>query len=185
MRIARKLSADQDTIYRFLTVLGGAMIELSSNKLARPEFFVLAHSFIREYIEGMFFRKEELLIKALDDVGFPPDDGPIGFLRSDQKKSHESAVHLIRAAEHWQAGDDGARVEVGWAASEYTSTFRQHLGRLKNLIFPLLEQNLPIEEEHRLSERVDALVFDGDMQTDPEKYDQLILTLEEELGDWR
>jgi hemerythrin-like domain-containing protein len=185
MRIARKLGGDQETIYRFLTVLGGAMIELSSNKLVRPEFFILAHSFIREYIEGRFFKKEELLIKTLQEVGFPPDDGPVGFMRNEQKKSHDAAVHLIKAAEHWQAGDEGARVEVGWAASEYTSTLRQHLGRLKTLIFPLLEQNLPIEEEHKLSEKVDAMVFDGDLQTNPERYDKLIVSLEEELSDWR
>lgn len=185
MRIARKLSADQENIQRFLTVLGGAMVELSSNKLARPEFFFLAHSFIREYIEDRFFKKEELLIKTLEDVGFPPDDGPIGFIRSEQHRSHEAAVQMFKAAEHWRAGDEQARVEVGWAASEFTSTVRQHLARLKTLIFPLLEQNIPLEEEHKLAESVDKLVFNGDLQNNAEKYSKLIGTLEEELSDWR
>lgn len=185
MRIARKLSADQETIYRFLTVLGSAMLELSNNRLARPEFFIQAHTFIQEYIEGRFFKKEELLIKTLEDVGFPTDDGPIGFLRNEHSKSHIAAVRLVNAAKHWQAGDEQARIDVGWAASEYTSTIRQHLERLKTLIFPLLEQNVPIEEEHMLSERVDTLVFDEDLQSNPEKYSKLIVTLEEELSDWR
>jgi len=185
MRIARKLSADQETIYRFLTVLGSAMLELSNNRLARPEFFIQAHTFIQEYIEGRFFKKEELLIKTLEDVGFPADDGPIGFLRNEHSKSHIAAVRLVNAAKHWQAGDEQARIDVGWAASEYTSTIRQHLERLKTLIFPLLEQNVPIEEEHMLSERVDTLVFDEDLQSNPEKYSKLIVTLEEELSDWR
>ena len=113
MRIARKLSTDQEIIQRFLAVFGAAMIELSSNKLARPEFFILAHTFIRDYIEAGFFQKEELLIHALEEIGFPPDDGPIGFLRSDQNKSHESAVYLIKAAEQWQAGDESVRIEMG------------------------------------------------------------------------
>ncbi len=185
MRIARKLSADQETIYRFLNVLGGAMVELSSNKLASPEFFILAHTFIKEYIEGGLFKKEELLIQTLEVVGFPPDDGPIGFMRSEQAKSHEAAVHMVKSAEQWKTGDESARVEVGWAASEYTSTIRQHLQRLKTLIFPLLEQNIPIEEEHKLSEKVDALVLQGEWKADPEKYTGLIVTLEEELSDWR
>jgi len=185
MRIARKLSADQETIYRFLTVLGSAMLELSNNRLARPELFIQAHTFITEYVEGTFYRKEELLIKTLEEVGFPPDDGPIGFLRNEHSKSHIAAVRLVNAAKHWQAGDEQARIDVGWAASEYTSTIRQHLERLKTLIFPLLEQNVPIEEEHMLSERVDTLVFDEDLQSNPEKYSKLIVTLEEELSDWR
>ena len=94
-------------------------------------------------------------------------------------------MHLIKAAEQWQAGDLQARMEVGWAASEYSSMIRQHLERLKNLIFPLLEQNIPIEEEHALSEKVDEIIFDGDLQTNPEKFDELIVSLEEELSDWR
>ena len=57
MRIARKLSDDQEMIGRFIAVLGSGMIELSSNKFARPGFFILAHSFISEYIEAGFFRK--------------------------------------------------------------------------------------------------------------------------------
>jgi hemerythrin-like domain-containing protein len=185
MRIARKLSADQEIIQHFLTVLGGAMIELSSNKLARPEFFIQAHAFIKEYIEGRFFKKEELLIKTLEDVGFPPDDGPVGFMRSEQVKSQKAAAHLIHAAEQWKAGDDSARVDVGWASSEYTSVIRQHLERLKTLIFPLLEQNMPIEEEHLLSEKVDKLALNGDLQGNLEQYIKMVLSLEEELSDWR
>lgn len=185
MRIARKLNDDQEMIGRFIAVLGSAMIELSSNKLAGPGFFILAHRFIAEYIEGGFFKKEELLIKALEGVGFPPDDGPIYFMRSDQKKSREAAANMIQAARQWQAGDDRARVDVSWAASEYTSNFRQHLERLKNLIFPLIEQNLSIEDEHKIAEGMNSVLFEADMQNEPEKYDQLVTELEEELADWR
>ena len=185
MRIARKLSDDQEIISRFIAVLGSAMIELSSNKFARSGFFILAYSFITEFIEGGFFKKEELLIKALEDVGFPPDDGPIYFLRNEQRKSREAAVHMIQAARQWQAGDERARVDVGWAASEYTSNFRQHLDRMKNLIFPLLEQNLTIEDEHKIAEGFNTVVFEADMKNDPDKYDKMIKTLEEELADWR
>ncbi|MCP4140722.1 MAG: hypothetical protein GY755_10610, partial [Chloroflexi bacterium] len=90
MRIVRKLNADQENIKRFITVLGGGMVEISSNKFARPEFFILAHTFIKGYIEGSFFKKEEMLINALDELGFPLDDGPIGAMRADQEKSIEA-----------------------------------------------------------------------------------------------
>jgi hemerythrin-like domain-containing protein len=185
MRIARRLKADQETIKRFLDVFGNAMVELSSNKLARPEFFIQAHTFIKEYIEDGFFKKEEPLIEILENVGFPPDDGPIGYMRGDQSKSREAGEHLIKAARGWQAGDEKARIDVGWAASEYATAVRQHLERLKTLIIPLIEQNIPIEEERQLAEKVGALVFDGDLQNNPEKYTRLVVTLEEELSDWR
>jgi len=179
------INADYEIIRRFIAVLGGGMIELSGNKLARPGFFIMAHNFISEYIEGRLFKKEELLIKALEDLGFPTDNGAISFIRSAQQKSSEAAEHLIVAAKQWQAGDENARMDVGWAASEYTSTFRQHLERLKTLIFPLLEQNLTIEDEHKIAEGFNTIIFEGDMQDTPNKYEKMIEMLEEELYDWR
>ena len=185
MRIARKLNADIEIIKRFVAALGSGMIEISGNKFARPEFFVLAHTFIDEYIEGGFFKKEEMLINALEELGFPPDDGVIGFLRSDQKESREAAKQLVGAAKQWQDGDKNARTDVSWAASEYTSALRQHLDRLKTLVFPLLEQNLSIEDEHQIAVGFNAIPLDVDMQNNPDKYSKLIETLEEELFDWR
>jgi hemerythrin-like domain-containing protein len=68
---------------------------------------------------------------------------------------------------------------------DYTATLRQHLERLKNLIFPLLEQTISIEEEHILSDDMSKIVFKGSFEDGSEKYAKLIEKLEEELGDWR
>ena len=185
MRIARKLNADLEIIKRFISVLGGGMIEVGNNKFARPEFFILAHTFIKDYIEGRFYKKEEMLIDALDKLGFPPDDGPIGAIRAEQEKSIEAAQQLLGAAKEWKEGDKNARTNVSWAGSEYTSTLRQHLKRLKDLIFPLLEQNLSMDDEHQIAVAINSMVFEEDAQNAPDKYDKLLETLEEELFDWR
>jgi hemerythrin-like domain-containing protein len=74
---------------------------------------------------------------------------------------------------------------VGWAASEYTSTLRQHLDRLKNLIFPLLEQTISEEDEHRIAEGIANVVLEGTTKNEAEKYVKIIETLEEELSDWK
>jgi hemerythrin-like domain-containing protein len=185
MRITKCLRADQETIKRFLDALGGGSIVLSQNKLARPKFFISAHSFIHDFIEQGFFKKEEFLVKTLDDAGFPAEGGAIGSIRTDQKKSREAAELLINAATQWQAGDEAARAEVGWATSEYTTAIREHLERLKNLIFPLLEQTISIDDEHKLSEEINQIVFEGGLKDGAEKYIKLIEALEEELSDWR
>ena len=171
---------------RFLDVFGGGAALLGTNKHARPGFFLFAHSFIHEYIEESFFKKEELLLHALEDGGFPADAGPIGAMHAEQKKSRDAAGTLVNAAKAWQAGEQDARADVGWAASEYSSTLRQHMDRLKNLIFPLLEQNLTPEDEHRIAEGFNNILFEGTMKNDPpEKYLKLLETLEEELTDWK
>ena len=185
MRITKNLRPDQENITRFVTVLGGGNVVLSTSKYARPSFFILAHSFIRDYIEEGFFKKEEVLIKILEEGCFPTESGPINAMLNDQKKSREAAEVLINAAKQWQAGDEIARSEVGWAASEYTSTIRQHLERLKNLIFPLLEQTISIDDEHKLSEEINKIIFEGALKDGTEKQIKTIEALEEELSDWR
>jgi hemerythrin-like domain-containing protein len=185
MLITKNYRTDQEIILRFLDALGGGLVVLSSGKNARPGFFIFAHSFIQEFIEAQFFKKEELLIKALEENGFPLDDGPIGLLRMDQTKSHDSAEHMLNAAKGWLAGDEQARGEVGWATSEYTSTMRQHLERLKTRIFPLLEQNISPEDEHKISEGLNTIAFENSTRGDAEKYTRLVESLEEELSGWK
>lgn len=185
MRITKNFRSDQDIILRFLDALGGGAAILSGSKKARPGFFIFAHAFIHEFIEGSFFRKGELLIRALEDNGFPPDDGPVGAMRAEQEKNRNAARHMLNAAKGWQEGDEEARGEVGWATSEYTSTLRQHLDRLKNLIFPLLEQNISPEDEHKILEGLNTIAFENNMKGDADKYIKLIESLEEELSDWK
>lgn len=185
MRVTKYLRDDQELILSFLDLFGGASTVLGSSKLARPGFFLFAYTFIHEYVEQIFFRKEELLLTALEDTGFPGEGGPIGSMRAEQKKSHESAELLVNAAKAWQAGDEDARAEVGWAASEYLSTLRQHMDRLKTLIFPLLDQNLNQDDERKIAEGINSIIFENNMTDDPEKYTKQVKTLKEELDDWK
>lgn len=185
MRITRSLRPDQDLITRFLDVFGRASTILASGKGARPGFFIFAHRFMNEYVEDVFFRKEELLVRALQDAGFPDDDGPVEAIHTAQKKSKETAELLLNATKDWQAGNEDARAGVSWASSEYSSTIRQHMDRLKTLIFPLLEQNLTPEDEHRIAEGFNNIAFEGVMKEDSDKFVKLVETLEEEFSDWR
>lgn len=185
MRIQKALRSDQENILRFLNVLGGATSLLSSNKYVRPAFFIQSNDFIQGYIVQGFYEKEEVLIRTLAEGGFPDDDGPILGIRSDHEKSREAARIMLGAAQLWQTGDGDARVDVGWASSTFTSTVRQHLERLKNLIFPLLEQTISIDEEHRVSDDIVNLNLGPEHRNDGETYLRLIEALEDTLSDWR
>jgi hemerythrin-like domain-containing protein len=185
MRISKNLRSDQENISRFVAALGSGSVILSTTKYARPSFFISAYDFIHDYIEEGFFKKEELIIKALEEGGFPTESGPIDAILTDQKKSREAAELLVAAAKQWQAGDEIARSELGWAVSQFTSAIRQHLERLKSLIFPLIEQTISIDDEHKLSEEIGKIVFEGGLKDGTEKYIKLIATLEDELSDWR
>ena len=185
MRIAKNFRSDQENISRFITALGSGSVILSTTKYARPDFFIKAYGFIRDYIEDGLFKKEEFLIRVLEDNGFPPDSGPVGGMLIDHKKSREAAELMFNTAKLWQAGDEIARSELTWATSQFTGAIRQHLERLKGLIFPLIEQTISIDDEHELSEEVNKIVFEGGLKDGVEKYVKLIEALEDQLSDWR
>jgi len=186
MRIEKNLRKDRETLLRFLDVFGGGSAALgSSNKNAQSGFFVLGGTFIQEFVEPVFFRKVGLLLTTLENCGFPTNSGAIGAMKSDQAKCREAADVLTKAAKDWQGGDANARMEVGWAASEFTNSLRQSLDRLKNLVFPLLEQNISPEDEHKILESLNTIAFENDIESENDKHIKLIEMLEDELSDWK
>ena len=185
MRIRKALRADQEFTSRFLAVLGKGLVIAAQSRLGQPDFFVMAARFIREYIEPGYFRKEGLLLDSLEAFGFAPDQGPIGNMHAAHRKSQEISKLLSGAAHEWEGGDPSSRADVIWATSEFTTLMHQHFALLNNLIYPLLEQSLNLEEEQELAEKVNAL---GSAEAYPAAYDEfrrLIETMEDEVGDWR
>jgi hemerythrin-like domain-containing protein len=185
MRISKAFRADQELITRFLNALGSGSVAISNSKLARPGFFVFACGFIKDYIEDGFFKKEKVIIKVLEEAGFPMDEGPVAALLSDHVKCNEASEFLLKASKQWQSGDEDARMDVAWAASQYTGAMRQNLDRLKNLIFPLLEQTLTPEDEHKVAEGLNQVAFAASDSHETEKFLKMLATLEDELSDWR
>jgi hypothetical protein len=106
MRVPRNLQTDQDLIARFLGVLGGASLEVRTNKRAKAKFFIASYAFIKDFINEGFFRKEEVIINILVEGGFPTNQGPVGGLRTDQTKSQENADTMLKAAHAWLNGDE-------------------------------------------------------------------------------
>lgn len=185
MRLSKALKTDQEIINRFITALGSGSVALSTSKLPRPDFFIIAYTFVKEFIEEGFFKKEEILIRILDEGGFPPESGPIGAIRTDQKKTGDAAQSMLNAAKQWEAGDNIARSETGWATGEVTATLRQHLERLRSLIQPLIEQTISVDDEHNVSEEINNIVFEGELKNGTEKYIKIIEQMEEKLSDWK
>ena len=91
----------------------------------------------------------------------------------------------MKASKEWQAGEYRASADVGWASSEYTSTLRRHLDRLKTLVFPLLEQNLSDDDEYKILEGLNNIAFEIGMDSDPDQYAKLLEALDEELSEWK
>jgi hemerythrin-like domain-containing protein len=185
LRIIRILRDDQDLVEQFLDVFGSGLAVASQSRSARAGFFVFAADFIHQYLEPVYFKKEEVLLSALEDYGFSPDEGPVGTMRGGNKKSREISKTLSEAARQWLNGDQASRIEAIWAASEYTGIMHRHMDLLKNLIHPLLEQSLSLEDEEKAAVRLNVIAFEDTAADSLDKYAKMVKTLEEEVSEWR
>jgi hemerythrin-like domain-containing protein len=184
MRVTKILHSDQELVARFLAVLGKGLVIASRSKTARPGFFVVAAQFMREYLEPAYLRKEDVLLKALEEGGFPADSGPVGTMRAEHAKSRETSLVLSEAAAAWKAGDEHGRAESVWATSEYTGLMHRHFERLRTLINPLLDQTVTEEGELKIAEELNRIQFAGRADQSLEKYVRIVQMMEEEVGDW-
>jgi hemerythrin-like domain-containing protein len=185
MRATKILSDDQEFVGRFLTVLGKGLVVASHSKVARPGFFVFAANFIQGYLEPEYLTKEDVLLQALEDCGFPGDSGPVGMMRSEHRRSRELSKTIAEAAKAWQAGDDSGRAEAIYASSEYSGLMRQHFERLHNLINPLLDQWVSSDGEVRIAEQLTKIEFTDRDASSPMSFPNIVKLLEEEVKDWQ
>ncbi len=185
MRIIKILRTDQDLVDRFLEVFASGLAVAGQSRAARPGFFVFAANFIHEYLETTYFKKEEVLLKALEDYGFPPGEGPVGTMHDGYQKSLEISKKLSEAARDWLNGDEASRIEVIWAASEYTGVMHRHMELLKNLIHPLIEQSLTLEDEQKAAVHLNVIAFEDTSADSLDKYVKMVKTLEDEVSEWK
>ena len=185
MRIIKILHSDQELVERFLDVLGSGLSVASQSKAGRPGFFIFAADFINEYLEGVYFKKEEVLLKALEDYGFPPNSGPVGTMHEGYEKCREISKILSDASRRWLKGDKESRTEVIWATSEFSGVMHRHMELLKILIHPLLEQSLSEEDEQKAAVQLNVIAFEGTSDDSHDKYSKLVKTLEDEVSDWK
>jgi hemerythrin-like domain-containing protein len=184
VRVTRILSKDQEFVARFLAVLGRGLVIASRSKTARPGFFIFASNFMREYLESEYFKKEDVLLQALVECGFPGDSGPVGGMRADHSKSRLLSATLAEAAKAWQAGDESGRAESIYTTSEYTGLMHHHFEQLRRLINPLLEQTITPEGELKVMEELNRLEFAVHDDQAPTSFPKIVDMLEEEAKDW-
>jgi len=179
------LRNEQEMIDRFLAALGLGATSAAQNKPVRPGFFIYGSNFIRGYIEGSYFKKEETLLKCLEESGVPSDHGPLAQMFKEIRQSRELSEDILSGARQWQAGDPDGRNNVIWATSSFTAVMRQHIDRSRSIIFQLAEQLISADDEHRIAEEFNHIVFNDDEIQPAEHYEKIIKALEDDADEWK
>jgi hemerythrin-like domain-containing protein len=185
MKATKMLRNEQEMIDRFLAAFVLGATNAAQNRPVKPGFFIYGSNFIKGYIEGSYFKKEETLLKCMEESGVPADHGPLALMFNEIKQSHELSEDILSGAKQWQSGDMDGRNNVIWATSTFTSMMRQHLDRSRSIIFQLAEQVISPDDEHRIAEEFNHIVFEDDEIQPVEHYEKIIKALEDDADEWK
>lgn len=185
MKAIRILRHEQELIDRFLAVFGLGAVKAAQNKPVQPGFFIHGCGFIKEFIEGSYFKKEQVLFNAMEESGLGTDSGPLQRMFEEITASQKMSSELLDAARQWQAGDVDGRNGIIWTTSSYITLLRQHIERSRSIIFPLAEQVIPPDEQYKIAEAYNHIVLEESEIHPFEHYEKIVADLEDESDDWK
>ena len=153
MKAIQILMEEHRVIERVLTALEIAAQRLQFGEEIRPAFFINVALLNKNYTDDCHHYKEEsILFREMNTVGISNDSDPLATLLADHAQGREFTSALKDAAVAWERGDQRARPIVAHNALGYVSLLRHQLQKEAKILFPLVEQAIPIQQR----ERVDA-----------------------------
>ena len=185
MKAVDMLKDEHRTIERVLAAISMVTTNAGHGTIVRPDFYTNSLGFLDEFIEGIHFKKEDVVFKILDEHGISSQSGTIGSLINEHKQSHEFLSSLRSAAEQWQKGDSSARSDVIWAASSYVRHFRDHVQKENSILFALFEQNVPEEEKTVVTDVFKRMNTSENGENLQDKYKKAAATIEDDASDYK
>jgi hemerythrin-like domain-containing protein len=178
------LMGEHRVIEGVLETLEAATHQLEMGQPVRSGIFLDAADFIKGFADGCHHRKEEnILFIKMADCGVPVEGGPIGVMLVEHEQGRQYTQGMRQAVEALEAGDESARQLIISNAYGYIQLLRQHIMKEDNILFPMAERAIPLNEHA-------ALVVDfkqvEDAETgvcEPDKYRALADAIHKEVFD--
>jgi len=183
MKATEILSAEHQVILRVIGSLEAGAEKLNEGQPVRPGFFLDAADFVKGFADGCHHRKEEnVLFKTMNDYGMPVQDGPVAVMLYEHEQGRQYIRELRAATQALESGDQSAREAVIANATGYAALLRQHIAKEDNILFPMADQVIPMEQHDRVLEGFEHVEHEETGEGVHEKYLGLAEMLEREIA---
>jgi hemerythrin-like domain-containing protein len=171
MKATQTLSEEHRVIERVLTALETGAWLLHQDSTFKADFFIQATDFIKGFADGCHHKKEEgVLFKAMIENGMPQEGSPVACMLHEHELARTYTRGLRTAAERLQKGDQAARPEVVQNARRYAALLRQHIGKEDQVLFPMADQIIPINQHDAVWEGFEHVEHEETGEGVHEKY---------------
>lgn len=183
MKATDYLMKEHRLIERAIAALEAGTVKLEAGKQVRPEFFLDATDFVRDFADGCHHKKEEdILFVSMAGKGVPVNGGPIGVMLAEHEQGRIYNRGIREGVEKLQGGDSSGKIEIIKNGRGYAALLHQHIAKEDGILFPMAERVIsPLEQEHMWQDfvRVEQEEIGGGMY---EKYEAFVDALEAEIG---
>jgi hemerythrin-like domain-containing protein len=181
MQATDELSAEHRVIERVLGSLEAMARRLTSGQKVRPQFFLEAADFIKNFADGCHHRKEEgILFIKMVECGMPKEHGPIAVMLAEHEQGRAFTRGMREAAERLAAGDGTALAALVQNAQGYAGLLRQHISKEDQVLFPMADRVIPAAEHAAVHEAFQHVEHDDTGPGVHQRYLALAEALERE-----
>ncbi len=106
---------------------------------------------LKEFVDHSHHGKEEkILFTALERLGFPSEGGPVGVMLSEHDNGRQYIQGMGDAVASIKAGDPDGLKKFANNASYYSSLMVDHIHKENNVLYPMADMHLSIEDKNTM-----------------------------------
>lgn len=183
MEATELLMSEHRIVEKVLNSLESAANKLERNEAVRAGFFVDAAQFSKGFTDGCHHRKEEgVLFKALVHNGVSDSTGPVAVMLAEHEQGRKYIKAMRTAAEEMEKGDSSAAGRVIENARGYIALLRQHIMKEDNILFPMADRVIPVNEQEKVGEDFEKVEEEETGAGVHEKYLGMAEALQKEIS---
>ncbi len=158
MTATEQLKAEHKAIKLMLRILDKMCERLQSANEVNPEHFERVLEFLKVFADKCHHAKEEeLLFPALENVGVPREEGPIGVMLAEHNKAREHVRGIGEGFAQYKAGDEGAAAKIVENVKAYIRILDAHIDKEDNVLYPVADARLPKSIQDELITKFDQV----------------------------
>jgi len=183
MKATEELMQEHTAIMLMLDIMENACARFEAGRQVPLEHLAQILDFLKTFADGCHHSKEEeYLFPALEAVGIPREQGPIGVMLSEHALGRKYVSGMADAVASLQSRDQSAVQTFVREARAYINLLRMHIYKENNILFPMADLRLTDVRQANLLRAFDRIETERIGAGKHEEYHLLLKTLKNIYG---
>ncbi|MDI9481457.1 MAG: hemerythrin domain-containing protein [Syntrophomonadaceae bacterium] len=181
MQATQQLREEHSAVLLMLQVLERLIDRLQEGDRTAEEDLAPIIDFLKGFVDRCHHGKEEeWLFPALEAVGIPRQNGPIGVMLEEHEAGRSLIQEMVQTLDQLEAGE--MKTQLRQAALNYIHLLRSHIRKENEVLFNMADQRLTPEEQAHLYEEFEQLELERMGVGQHEEYHELLHRLMQKYG---